>query len=97
KRRPGRNNAAVNTPLTPPQEPRTMSGMQPNGPSRKALLRSSEAAGALRPFAVLALDMGLFAGGSILALAVVDLWLKLLGSALIAAGIVRLFLVGRSE
>src|SRR5437762_4025601 len=38
--------------------------------------------------------MGLFAGGSILALAVVDLWLKSLGSALITAGIVRLFLVG---
>ena len=71
-----------------------MSGMQSNGPSRKTLLRSFEAAGALRPFAVLALDMGLFAGGSILALAVVGLWLKLLGSALIAAGIVRLFLVG---
>jgi omega-6 fatty acid desaturase (delta-12 desaturase) len=58
------------------------------------LLPSFDAAGVLRPCAVLVLNMSLFAGGSVLALAVGPLWLKLLGSALITAGMLRLFLIG---
>jgi acyl-lipid omega-6 desaturase (Delta-12 desaturase) len=68
--------------------------VQANRLSRKALLRSSEVAGSLRPCAILALNVASFTGGSVLALATDSIPLKLLGSALITAGIVRLFLIG---
>ena len=66
-------------------EARNMRRVQSKGPSRKALLRSFDAAGVVRPSAVLALNLGLFTGGSLLALFADSLWLKLLGSALITA------------
>jgi len=75
-------------------EARSMRRVQSKGPSRKALLRSFDAAGVVRPSAVLALNLGLFTGGSLLALFADSLGLKLLGSALITAGMLRLFLVG---
>ena len=71
-----------------------MRRVQSKGPSRKALLRSFDAAGVVRPSAVLALNVGLFTGGSVLALFADSLWFKLLGSALITAGMLRLFLSG---
>jgi len=71
-----------------------MRRVQSRGPSRKALLCTFPAAGVLRPLAVLMLDLVLFAGGSVLTLAVASIWLKLLGSVLITAGMLRLFLVG---
>jgi acyl-lipid omega-6 desaturase (Delta-12 desaturase) len=71
-----------------------MRAVQLNRLSRKALLRSSEVAGTLNPCAVLALNIASFAGGSFLALSMGSIGLKLLGSALITAGIVRLFLIG---
>lgn len=63
-------------------------------PSRKSLQQTVEPAGILRPLLVLGFDAGLFGVGLALALLAGSLGLKLLGSALIAAGIVRLFLVG---
>lgn len=68
--------------------------METKIPGRKALLSSFEGSGIVRPFVVLAADLFLFAGGLMLALLGPSLWLKLLGSALITAGIVRLFLIG---
>jgi omega-6 fatty acid desaturase (delta-12 desaturase) len=75
-------------------EARKMRGVQSHGLSRKALLRSSEAAGVLRPCAVFALNIAAFAGGCVLALSGGSIALKLLGSVLITAGMVRLFLIG---
>jgi len=62
--------------------------------SRKALLLSFENAGYLKPFFALFVDIGIFAGGLTLVLMDGSVWLKILGSALITAGIVRLFLIG---
>lgn len=58
------------------------------------MLSTFPASGVLRPLAVLMLNIVLFAGGSVLTLAVGSIWLKLLGSVLITAGMLRLFLVG---
>jgi omega-6 fatty acid desaturase (delta-12 desaturase) len=62
--------------------------------SRKALLLAFENAGYLRPFMALAIDLSLFAGGLALVLIESAIWLKFLGSVLITAAIVRLFLIG---
>lgn len=62
-------------------------------PSRKALLNAFEGSGLLRPMAIMLLDVAIFAGGLALVL-LADVWLKLLGSLLMTAGIVRLFLIG---
>ncbi|NCW21613.1 MAG: hypothetical protein EBV76_07580, partial [Gammaproteobacteria bacterium] len=62
--------------------------------SRKALLLAFENAGYLRPFIALAIDLALFAGGLALVLVESAIWLKFLGSVLITAAIVRLFLIG---
>jgi omega-6 fatty acid desaturase (delta-12 desaturase) len=61
---------------------------------RKALLRVYEGSGFWRPFLVLLLDLGLLVLGSILVLHETRIGLKLLGSVLVTAAIVRLFLVG---
>lgn len=61
---------------------------------RKSLLMAFEKAGFARQFLALAVDISLFAGGVALALLAGNLPLKLLGSALATAGIVRLFLIG---
>jgi len=77
--------------------------MQPSGstqadPSatatRKALLIAFEKAGLLQPWMAFLLDLGLFAGGLALVLVDAGLLLKLLGTLVITAGIVRLFLIG---
>ena len=68
--------------------------MHSPAPSRKSLLQSAIAGGPWRPFAVLAIDVVLFAVGSTIALYAGPITVKLLGSLLIAAGIVRLFLIG---
>jgi omega-6 fatty acid desaturase (delta-12 desaturase) len=62
--------------------------------SRKALLHAFENAGYLRPFVALAVDLAVFTGGVALVVALTPLWLKIVGSLLITAGIVRLFLIG---
>ncbi|MBU3672252.1 MAG: fatty acid desaturase [Sinobacteraceae bacterium] len=62
--------------------------------SRKALLLAFENAGYLKPFFALAVDLGIFAGGLALVLMDGAVWWKLLGTVLITAGIVRLFLIG---
>jgi omega-6 fatty acid desaturase (delta-12 desaturase) len=62
--------------------------------SRKALLLAFENAGYFRPFFALIVDIGIFAGGLTFVLMDGSVWLKILGSALITAGIVRLFLIG---
>ena len=67
--------------------------METPTPSRKALLNSFEGSGVIRPFFVLAVDIALFTGGLMLVL-LAGIWLKVLGSVLMTAGIVRLFLIG---
>ena len=67
--------------------------METTTPSRKALLNSFEGSGVIRPFFVLAVDIALFTGGLMLVL-LASMWLKVLGSVLMTAGIVRLFLIG---
>jgi acyl-lipid omega-6 desaturase (Delta-12 desaturase) len=62
-------------------------------PSRKALLNAFEVSGFLRPMAILLLDIAVFSGGLALVL-LADVWLKVIGSILMTAGIVRLFLIG---
>lgn len=62
--------------------------------SRKALLLAFENAGTLRPLGALAFDLALFAGGVALVLASTPVWLKIIGSLVVTAGIVRLFLIG---
>jgi omega-6 fatty acid desaturase (delta-12 desaturase) len=72
-----------------------MRRVQSHGPSRKALLGTpSPSSGVLRPFAVLTLNVVLFAAGMGLALAAENPALKLIGSVLITAGMLRLFMVG---
>jgi acyl-lipid omega-6 desaturase (Delta-12 desaturase) len=69
--------------------------MQASTWNRKALLRAYEGSPSLlRPFAVLALDLALFGAGSALALLATSLALKLVGTFLVTAGIVRMFMVG---
>jgi len=68
--------------------------METATPSRKALLNAFEGSGFWRPFWVLMLDIGVLAGGSAMVLSTTGVWLKLLGTLLITAGIVRLFLIG---
>jgi omega-6 fatty acid desaturase (delta-12 desaturase) len=65
-----------------------------NTASRKSLLLAFENAGYVRPFIALALDLALFAAGLALVLIDAALWLKFVGTLLITAGIVRLFLIG---
>jgi acyl-lipid omega-6 desaturase (Delta-12 desaturase) len=62
--------------------------------SRKSILLAFETGGFWRQFLALGVDLALFAGGVALALLADSLWIKLLGSALATAGIVRLFLIG---
>jgi len=62
--------------------------------SRKALLIAFENAGYLKPFVALAIDLSLFAGGLALVLIDASVWMKVLGSLMVTAGIVRLFLIG---
>jgi len=64
--------------------------------NRKALLCSFETSSKqfVLPALVLLLDIALFSGGTALVLMVDSLWAKILGSAVITAAIVRLFLVG---
>jgi acyl-lipid omega-6 desaturase (Delta-12 desaturase) len=63
-------------------------------PSRKTVLLPFERSGYLRPFLALAIDIAVFSGGLAMVLMDSALWLKLVGSVLITAGIVRLFLIG---
>jgi len=75
-------------PLGPPQaEPSSTT-------SRKALLLAFENAGYLTPALALLVDLAIFSGGVALVLASTPLWVKILGSMLVTAGIVRLFLIG---
>ena len=75
-------------PLGPPQaEPSSTT-------SRKALLLAFENAGYLTPAIALLVDLAIFSGGVALVLASTPLWVKILGSMLVTAGIVRLFLIG---
>lgn len=68
--------------------------MRTHGLHRKALTGPVTPARGLKPYVVMALDMSLYALGSMIALMAASVGLKLLGSALVAAGIVRMFLVG---
>ncbi len=68
--------------------------MEAAQPSRKSLLIAFEGSGLARPLFVLAVDILLFVAGQALVLAETALGWKLLGSALITAAIVRLFLIG---
>jgi acyl-lipid omega-6 desaturase (Delta-12 desaturase) len=63
-------------------------------PSRKTVLLPFERSGYLRPFLALAIDVAVFSAGLAMVLMDSALWLKLIGSVLITAGIVRLFLIG---
>jgi len=63
-------------------------------PSRKALLLQFERSGFFRPFLALAIDLAVFSAGLAMVLMDSALWLKLVGTVLITAGIVRLFLIG---
>ena len=62
--------------------------------SRKALLLAFENSGYLKPWMAFIVDVALFAGGLALVLVDHSLWLKFVGSVMITAGIVRLFLIG---
>jgi omega-6 fatty acid desaturase (delta-12 desaturase) len=69
--------------------------MQPTTENRKALLSAFEQSSKLlRPAAALAFDLAIFIAGSALALLAGPVWLKLFGTVLVTAGIVRLFLIG---
>lgn len=61
---------------------------------RKALLLAFEKSGYLRQFLALGIDIGVFVFGVSLVLMDSALWVKLIGTTLITAGIVRLFLIG---
>lgn len=63
-------------------------------PSRKSLLIAFEGGGLWRPLLAFAFDVALFAGGVALTLLMSSWWIKLLGTMLTTAGIVRLFLIG---
>jgi omega-6 fatty acid desaturase (delta-12 desaturase) len=69
--------------------------MHPTTSNRKALLSAFEQSSKLlRPAAALAFDLALFVAGSALALLAGPVSLKLAGTILVTAGIVRLFLIG---
>lgn len=68
--------------------------MKATPPSRKALLAAFESGSLIRPALIFAADATLFAAASALVLLAPSLWLKLLGSMLVAGAIVRLFLIG---
>jgi omega-6 fatty acid desaturase (delta-12 desaturase) len=68
--------------------------MEAAQPSRKSLLIAFEGSGLVRPLLVLGADILMFLAGQALVLADTAMGWKLLGSALITAGIVRLFLIG---
>lgn len=69
--------------------------MQATSWNRKSILHAFERSPSrLLPFAVLALDLALFAGGSALVLLAGSFTLKLVGSLCVTAGIVRLFMIG---
>jgi omega-6 fatty acid desaturase (delta-12 desaturase) len=69
--------------------------MQPTAFNRKALLSAFEVApGQWRPALVLACDLALFLVGTALVLYAGHLSLKILGTAIVTAAIVRLFLIG---
>jgi omega-6 fatty acid desaturase (delta-12 desaturase) len=69
--------------------------MHPTTANRKALLSAFEqSSNLLRPSAALAFDLALFVAGSALALLAGPVSLKLAGTILVTAGIVRLFLIG---
>jgi omega-6 fatty acid desaturase (delta-12 desaturase) len=68
--------------------------MQSTPPGRKALLVAFEGSGNVRPLLTLLGDAILFSGGSALTLLAAGVWLKLLGTLIITAAIVRLFLIG---
>jgi omega-6 fatty acid desaturase (delta-12 desaturase) len=69
--------------------------MQATSWNRKSILHAFERSPSnLLPFAVLALDLALFAGGSALALLASSIVLKLGGTICVTAGIVRLFMIG---
>ena len=69
--------------------------MQPTTLNRKALLSAFEQSSKfLRPAVALALDLALFVAGSALALLADPVSFKLVGTILVTAGIVRLFLIG---
>jgi acyl-lipid omega-6 desaturase (Delta-12 desaturase) len=63
-------------------------------PNRKALFASVDAHGTWRPLLLAAADMTAFCLASAVTLLVTSVWLKVLGSFLIAGTIVRLFLIG---
>ena len=62
--------------------------------NRKSLLAAFEASTLLQPVLILAFDLALFAAGSALTLLASTLALKLVGTLVVTAAIVRLFLVG---
>jgi acyl-lipid omega-6 desaturase (Delta-12 desaturase) len=69
--------------------------MQAANWNRKTILRAYEGSPSIvRPFAVLGLDLALFCAGSALTLLATSLAFKLLGTLLVTAGIVRLFMIG---
>jgi omega-6 fatty acid desaturase (delta-12 desaturase) len=68
--------------------------LQAAPPTRQALLSAFERPALLQPLLAFGTDVALFAGGSALALLVPSLALKLLGTLIVAASIVRLFLIG---
>ena len=69
--------------------------MQATSWNRKSILHAFvQSPSRLLPFAVLALDLALFGAGSLLVLMGGSVMLKLLGTACVTAGIVRLFMIG---
>mgnify|MGYP000955016864 CR=1 FL=1 len=68
--------------------------MEPVQPTRKSLLISFEGSGITRPLLAFGSDLVIFLLGVGIVLAPTALGWKILGSALVTAGIVRLFLVG---
>jgi len=68
--------------------------MQVTPPSRKALLAAFERGSLFRALALFTGDAMLFAAGTAIAIMAGSLWLKLVGTLLITAAIVRLFLIG---
>jgi acyl-lipid omega-6 desaturase (Delta-12 desaturase) len=69
--------------------------MQPTSWNRKTLLWSFQVPRSqLLPVAALVLDLALFSSGSALTLLAASIWLKVLGTLVVTAGIVRLFMIG---
>jgi len=68
--------------------------MQVTAPSRKALLAAFESGSVFGALGLFAIDVGLFAVGTAIAVLSASILTKLLGSLLITGAIVRLFLIG---